>query len=175
MLNSLKTTATAVLLCAGLAVPAYAQEQCGVFVLFSLNSAQPTPDAIAALQAFADANPTGALTVTGFTDSLGSPGANQALSERRASAVVDVLTGAGAATIVRASGGGEAARPGTSGPDDTTNRRVEVTNARCENPVVVAGPDIGPGFVAAGVGVLGLAAAAIAGSSSSTGSGSGSN
>jgi outer membrane protein OmpA-like peptidoglycan-associated protein len=67
--------------------------------------------------------------IEGYTDSVGSEKSNQALSDRRAQAVMAALVGQGVpATRLRSEGYGEA-RP--AGPNDSAdgrrmNRRVEV-------------------------------------------------
>lgn len=161
MLTKIKTAAVAAAMLAGTAIPAAAQDSCGVVVFF--NNGQATLDAAAqaALTDFLSRNAGEPLTVTGYTDAVGSAASNQALSERRAASVAGTLQGA---NIVQVAGGGEAARPGTSGPNDPANRRVEITNTSCVGATVVrttgGNPALGPGLVVGGLGILAVGVAA---------------
>ncbi|MFZ5789398.1 MAG: OmpA family protein [Pseudomonadota bacterium] len=70
--------------------------------------------------------PISAVTITGYTDTVGSPAANKELSRRRAVAVVEALRGFGVplASTVAVNAAGEA-----EGPDNTAdanNRRVTI-------------------------------------------------
>jgi outer membrane protein OmpA-like peptidoglycan-associated protein len=65
-------------------------------VFFDFNRSDITPDAMNTLRQIAQAakaQPFTAITVTGHTDTVGSPGYNQALSERRAANVKSALAG----------------------------------------------------------------------------------
>lgn len=164
MFNKLKLTAAAALMSAGLAMPAAAQESCGVVVFFANGKAVLTEQGRAVLQDYLNRNAGKPLTVTGYTDAVGSAASNQALSERRAANVAASLSGA---NIVLVAGGGEAVRPGTTGPNDPANRRVEITNEACNAPVIVkTTPGIGPGLALGGVGLLAAGIAALSDSSS---------
>jgi outer membrane protein OmpA-like peptidoglycan-associated protein len=72
------------------------------------------------------------LQVTGYTDRSGSPGYNQRLSERRATAVANALTRLGVArTDMAVSGRGENDNrvPTADGVREPQNRRVEIVFA----------------------------------------------
>lgn len=167
--KTLKSAVAAVVLAAGFAGSASAQESCGVVVFFANGQASANAEALAVLRDFVARNAGEPLTVVGYTDASGSAQANLALSQSRAQSVAGALQGA---QIVQVAGAGEAVRPGTSGPNDPANRRVEVTNQNCVGTTVVrttttTGAEMGPGFaVAAGVGLLALAAAVSDGGSS---------
>ncbi|MGC1330236.1 OmpA family protein, partial [Pseudomonas sp.] len=70
------------------------------------------------------------LTVTGHTDSVGKPGYNKKLSERRAHSVVDYLISVGIprASFVSVSGAGESQPVADNKTADgrAQNRRVEI-------------------------------------------------
>ncbi len=69
------------------------------------------------------------VTATGYTDSVGTPGYNEALSQRRAAAVKIYLTGKGLPpTLVRTAARGETAPVASndSEPGRAENRRTEV-------------------------------------------------
>ena len=69
------------------------------------------------------------VTATGYTDSVGTPGYNDALSQRRAAAVKTYLTGKGLPpTLVRTAARGEAAPVASNDtePGRAENRRTEV-------------------------------------------------
>lgn len=107
-------------------------------VLFAFGRHELLPEATAVLDRLAEAmrlHGTAPVRVEGHTDAVGSDAANQALSERRAQAVVDHLVAAGiGADRLRAQGFGETrpVAPNThpDGADDPAgrarNRRVEV-------------------------------------------------
>ncbi|WP_246107239.1 OmpA family protein [Puniceibacterium confluentis] len=161
-----KSALLASALVTGLALPAAAQNlQCGVVIFFPSGQNALGPSASAAVQAFASANPGASFTVTGYTDAPGSAAANAALSQRRAQSVAAAMTATNVSSVV---GGGEATRPGTTGPNDPANRRVEVVNDACAGglyqttTVTRTGPFDGTGLaVAAGVGALALGVAFI--------------
>lgn len=102
-------------------------------VLFETGSARLRPAAterLRPLASYLEANPDVPVRIDGHTDSVGSDGANQLLSERRADAVRQALgamgVGEGEFTVA---GHGEA-MPAASNADATgrqLNRRVEVT------------------------------------------------
>lgn len=101
-------------------------------VLFEFDSATLTPEAKTHLVRLAERVKGGEVKVEGFTDSLGAPAYNRALSQRRADAVKAELVRLGV-TGATARGHGEA-RPvapnETGGKDDpegrAKNRRVEL-------------------------------------------------
>lgn len=107
-------------------------------VLFEFASDQLSPaarDVLAAVEADVGSDVRGPVTVEGHTDGIGSDADNQALSERRAAAVVEALKGVlGPSLSYRAVGFGEKApvapNTGPDGSDDpegrALNRRVEV-------------------------------------------------
>ncbi|ETX30031.1 OmpA family protein [Roseivivax isoporae] len=141
---------------ATLSAPAIAQEagQCGVYVFF--NSGQRTlgADASAILAEYARSNPGAQISVTGYADAPGSATTNQAVSLERAQAVAAAL---GGTNVVSVTGAGEAVRPGTSGPNDPANRRVEALKQGCTGPVTAM--DNTGLIAAAGIGALALGAA----------------
>jgi len=102
-----------------------------MMVNFPLDSADLTPEARDSLTVFAKALQDDRLriarfVVEGHTDALGSESYNQTLSERRAAAVAEYLTGLGvAAERLSALGHGQSS-PRTADPFDPTNRRVEL-------------------------------------------------
>jgi outer membrane protein OmpA-like peptidoglycan-associated protein len=74
-------------------------------------------------------NPTVKLSVEGHTDNVGTAASNQALSEKRAQAVVSWLTGHGvAASRLQAKGWGQSKPVADNGTEDgkAKNRRVEL-------------------------------------------------
>lgn len=95
--------------------------------LFDVGSETLRPAAIAALQRILPQirDHSGRIVITGFTDAIGSPEFNQALSLRRATAVRDWLAGQGVpGSEMTATGAGE-----TGAPPDVANaasRRVEI-------------------------------------------------
>lgn len=101
-----------------------------LLVTFDLDSARLTEEARRNLDAFIQALAHPALTglrfaVEGHTDATGPAAHNQALSERRAAAVVDYLAAHGVENArLNAQGFGET-RPRTANPDAPANRRVE--------------------------------------------------
>lgn len=163
-----KSVLTSVAMLAGASLPAAAQEACGLVVFFESGQASVDAADAAALRGFVSANSGAALSVTGYTDAAGSAASNAALSQTRAEAVAASLAAEGAVTIASVQGLGEAVRPGTTGPDDPANRRVEVVNADCGN--VVVGPLDGSAGLAAlgGIGALAIFAAGDNDSSSSS-------
>lgn len=98
---------------------------------FASGSAQILPASEAVVDqaaAYLAANPDAVIEVGGHTDTVGEEVANQALSQRRADAVVAALAGRGVTNNLEARGYGES-RPKQS-PDDTpeqqqANRRIE--------------------------------------------------
>jgi outer membrane protein OmpA-like peptidoglycan-associated protein len=102
-----------------------------LLITFDLDSASLTPQARENLDAFVAALQSRALqpyrfSVEGHTDATGPDDYNQALSERRAAAVVDylVLHGVEPGRLV-ARGYGEAQPRNAGDPEDAENRRVE--------------------------------------------------
>ncbi len=101
-------------------------------VLFALGQAQLQGDSVRTMGKLAEffkRYPQRTAVIEGYTDSVGSEKSNQALSDRRAQAVMAALVGQGVpAARLRSEGYGEA-RP--AGPNDSAdgrrmNRRVEV-------------------------------------------------
>lgn len=173
-MNRFTTILMSAAVAAGMAAPAMAQEvnqECGLIVFFNLNQFQLGAETQARIAALGQQFPDATYTLTGYTDSLGSSEYNLALSQRRAQSVASALTGLNIASAV---GAGEAVRPGTSGPGDVANRRVEVVRDACGSLFVPAGAGLpGGGLAAAGaLGALGLAAA-LGGDGSSGGTGTG--
>jgi outer membrane protein OmpA-like peptidoglycan-associated protein len=105
-------------------------------VNFELDSATIRPDAQVILQAAAESlkeAPRATVAVTGHTDSTGSEAYNQALSERRARAVVDYLVSLGIpASRLAATGAGELKPVADNATADgrAQNRRVELNVAK---------------------------------------------
>lgn len=141
--------------CATFAAPAMAQQvgECGVYVFFNSGQATVGPRAAQVLNEYARSNPGATLQITGYSDAGGAAAANQALSQQRAQSVASQLAGA---NIVSVAGAGEATRPGTSGPNDPSNRRVEALRQNCTPDGMLA--DNAGVAAAAGLGVLALAA-----------------
>lgn len=141
---------------ATLAAPAYAQNaECGVYVFFNSGQQGVGPRASAVLAEYARNNPGAQLRVTGYADAAGAAATNQALSLQRAQSVAAALAGT---NITAVTGAGEAVRPGTSGPNDPSNRRVEALRANCtpdsvlaDNAALAAGAGIGALVLAAGL------------------------
>lgn len=141
-------------------------QDCGFIVLFNNNSSGLTSAARNEVQAFSARHPGAAINVSGFTDAVGSATSNQGLSERRASTVATQLrsmTG-NAINITRVAGFGEAVRPGTTGPNDPRNRRVEVVREDCLAPALAGDGGLG---MAAAIGGLALVAVLMDGGSDS--------
>ena len=104
---------------------------------FGNNSSAITPEAAKVLDALADAFADAKLAeskfrVEGHTDTVGSPEANQSLSERRAASVVDYLTAKRhvASSRLTAAGVGQDGLLVATGPGvrEPRNRRVLVVN-----------------------------------------------
>jgi len=101
-------------------------------VLFDTNSARLGPasdDILAHAVSVLQANPSVSVSVEGHTDSQGSDAYNQALSERRAQAVVDYLVAHGiSSSRLRAGGHGETlpVAPNDTANGRARNRRVEL-------------------------------------------------
>ena len=101
-------------------------------VYFGWNRSWIGPEAMAILQQAANVYRAGGVVtvqVTGFTDTSGSPGYNQRLSERRASHVAKVLTSQGvpwAAMTIAGRGESDLAVPTPDGVREPHNRRVTV-------------------------------------------------
>jgi outer membrane protein OmpA-like peptidoglycan-associated protein len=88
---------------------------------------------VSGLAEFMRRNPSRRASIEGYTDSVGSDGSNQQLSDRRAAAVRDMLVGMGiAGDRLSAVGHGEASP--VAGNDSAegrrSNRRVEIVFAR---------------------------------------------
>ena len=101
-------------------------------VLFDFDKATLTPEAVTHLAALVPRLKGGRVQVTGYTDALGTPAYNLAMSQRRADAVKAELQRLGI-TVVTAHGRGEAdpVAPNTiAGKDDpqgrAKNRRVQI-------------------------------------------------
>lgn len=140
-------------------VAAQAQNACAVSIFFPNGGAGLSAQDAAVIDAYANAYAPGPVTVTGYADATGGAAANLALSQARANAVAARLSAQGVA-IASATGRGETTLPGTAGPTDPANRRVELgttncTSARRGDPLAnqtpaVAGAVVG-GLVALGV------------------------
>ncbi len=88
---------------------------------------------VSGLAEFMRRNPSRRASVEGYTDSMGSDGANQQLSERRAGAVRDMLVGLGIASDrLNTVGHGESSPVASNDTADgrRSNRRVEIVFAR---------------------------------------------
>ena len=102
-------------------------------ILFDTESAAVKPQLRSDLLVLADSlnkYPNSVVTVTGHTDSRGTASFNQALSERRANSVANVLFNGGVAfNRVRTVGAGEAQPIATNQTAEgrQRNRRVEIT------------------------------------------------
>jgi outer membrane protein OmpA-like peptidoglycan-associated protein len=115
------------------AAPAPPPIQRKVFlVFFDWDKYTITPEGMAILQQAAAAYRSGApvqIQITGYTDRSGSPGYNQRLSERRANAVADALTGLGVPRqqmLVSGRGENDNRVPTADGVREPQNRRVEI-------------------------------------------------
>ena len=115
-------------------------------VFFPWNSASVTPDGKEILKVAADDFGKGApatVQVTGYTDTSGSPGYNQRLSERRAQNVAAVLTQLGVPqTALAVSGHGEndLRVPTPPGVREPQNRRVEILEGGASATTAAAPP-----------------------------------
>jgi outer membrane protein OmpA-like peptidoglycan-associated protein len=103
---------------------------------FGTGSTVLTPDSrnsVDELVSFMRANPTSRIRITGFADTTGNAGANEALSESRASSLKSTLVGDGiAGSRIETSGMGDS-HPVASNDNDSDraqNRRAEVTLAK---------------------------------------------
>jgi outer membrane protein OmpA-like peptidoglycan-associated protein len=101
-------------------------------VLFATDKATLTPAGMSTLRKLADVmaqNPDRTVLVEGFTDSTGTSGHNQELSERRATAVASALAGMGVArerVAMRAYGEAYPVAPNDNAANRQLNRRVEI-------------------------------------------------
>jgi outer membrane protein OmpA-like peptidoglycan-associated protein len=101
-------------------------------VLFATDRADLTPNGMATVRRLAEVmmqNPDRTVSVEGFTDSTGSAGHNQQLSERRAASVAQALTSMGVQPERVATRGYGAAYPvasNDSAANRQLNRRVEI-------------------------------------------------
>ncbi|SMC62080.1 OmpA family protein [Primorskyibacter flagellatus] len=137
---------------------AAAQTQCGVILFFANGQTALSGAEQTALAANIAANP-GAYSLAGYTDSTGSAAANASISQRRAENVASIVRAVSGSSVTSATGQGEATRPGTTGPADPRNRRVEVIKDGCVGPGAQAPGDASAGLgVAATVGALGVLA-----------------
>jgi len=170
MTHKLRTFLGSMAAVAALAAPAAAQEACGVAVFFENGQMNITPAAAAVIRQFTMANPDAVLTVNGYASSPGSAASNLTLSQRRASNVAATLQAQGE-SIASATGFGESIRPGATGPEDATNRRVEIVREDCGNPVAAIDNTTGLA-IAGGIGVLALIAA-VGGDDDGSGGGTG--
>lgn len=160
MNSNLKSSVIAIVASLGIAGSAAAQSSCGVIVLFDTGQSSVGPATASSLANFVAANPDASLSVTGYTDAVGSATVNRALSQRRAQMVAATLNNS-SASVVSVTGAGEAARPDTTGPNDPRNRRVEVVDTSCEGGLFAAAPvATGAGAAGALAGSTGLAVAA---------------
>jgi outer membrane protein OmpA-like peptidoglycan-associated protein len=110
-------------------------------VLFASGQATLTPAGVANLRKLSEVlaqNPERTVLVEGFTDSVGSAASNLDLSERRAAAVRNALTGMGVAPQrIATKGYGEAfpvAANDTAG-NKQLNRRVEIVLSNSDAPI----------------------------------------
>ena len=147
---------------------AAAQTQCGVILFFDSGQTGLSGAERSALAANIAANP-GIYSATGYSDSTGSAAANVAVSQQRAANVAAVVSSVSGASVSGVIGAGGATRPGTTGPADPRNRRVEVIKDGCVGAGVPGGPaEMNAGLgVAATVGALGVLAVAMDDDSSS--------
>jgi OOP family OmpA-OmpF porin len=112
--------------------PAPAAERRVFLVFFDWDKAVITPDGMRIIEQAASAYRAGApvqIQVTGYTDRSGSPGYNQRLSERRASAVAEALVRLGVPRndmIVAGRGENDNRVPTADGVREPQNRRVEI-------------------------------------------------
>jgi outer membrane protein OmpA-like peptidoglycan-associated protein len=110
-------------------------------VLFATDKATLTPAGISTLRKLADVmaqNPDRTVLVEGFTDSTGTAGHNQELSERRASAVASALAGMGVPrdrVAMRAYGEAYPVAPNDSAANRQLNRRVEIVLSNEGQPI----------------------------------------
>jgi outer membrane protein OmpA-like peptidoglycan-associated protein len=101
-------------------------------VFFDWDKATITPEGMQIVQQAANAFHAGApvtIQVTGYTDTSGSPGYNQRLSERRANNVASALVGLGVprqAMVVAGRGENDLRVPTAQGVREPQNRRVEI-------------------------------------------------
>jgi outer membrane protein OmpA-like peptidoglycan-associated protein len=104
-------------------------------VLFDTGKSQLRPGSttnLARLAEFFKRNPERTATIEGYTDNVGSEGMNLALSERRATAVMDALLGMGVTTRqlgARAYGVEKPAADNATAAGRQMNRRVEIVFA----------------------------------------------
>jgi outer membrane protein OmpA-like peptidoglycan-associated protein len=109
-------------------------------VFFPWNSATVTPDAQQILNVAASAYKSGApasVQVTGYTDTSGSAGYNQRLSERRAQNVAAALSQLGVppnALVVSGRGENDLRVPTPQGVREPQNRRVEILEGGAAPP-----------------------------------------
>nr|WP_240608026.1 OmpA family protein [Pararhodobacter oceanensis] len=102
-------------------------------ILFATDSATLRGDLRADLVAIAgnlQRYPDSVVLVTGHTDSTGSAGYNQSLSERRADSVAGVLISSGVPSrrvVARGAGQTQPVAPNTTATGRAQNRRVEIT------------------------------------------------
>lgn len=110
-------------------------------VLFEFNRADVKPAAQASLRKLADflqQYPARHVLIEGYTDNVGAPGYNEALSRRRAEAVDSALAGMGVASQRMATAGYGEEFPIAANSSETNralNRRVEVYIAENDQPV----------------------------------------
>ena len=102
-------------------------------VYFATGSSTLSPEAMSSIQQVAANYKTmgnATVTLTGHTDTVGSPDFNMALSQRRAAAVRNALVREGVpATAITGGGQGEASLPVQTGDnvDERRNRSVDIT------------------------------------------------
>ncbi len=122
-------------------VPARAADPaCAVYVFFADGQATVGRYARDVLVRFARDYPGTPLNVTGYSDAAGTPAQNAALSLSRARSVAEALEGT---EILSVTGAGAAVLPGTTGPLDPANRRVEARRAGCDARPVHSGAEAG--------------------------------
>lgn len=121
---------------AGGTVPAVAAEAGSYLVFFNLNSANLTPEAediVGQAVATAKERENAPVTVTGFTDTTGTPQYNLRLSKRRAEAVADAMVANGVdAGRITTDGVGEnnLLVPTGDGVAEPQNRRAQIAVGR---------------------------------------------
>lgn len=157
-------------LCAASAVQAQnvQQQGCQLSVFFPIGVASPNASQATAITQFVQGATTDLIAINGFASDIGSPAANQALSQSRASNVGAVVVSAG--FQVAAQGFGE------SGPGPQFQRTDVVRDDCAEEVVQNSSANLGPGLLVApaGVGALLLLLGDDSSSSGSTSTGTGS-
>jgi OmpA-OmpF porin, OOP family len=115
-------------------------------VFFPWDSATLTPEGSQIVQAAAShftGGPPTSVQVTGYTDTSGSPGYNQGLSERRAQSVASAMASDGvpqSAMTVSGQGENDLRVPTPPGVREPQNRRVEIVEGGAPPPAAGATP-----------------------------------